>query len=232
MEPLLKSDHKQYRPLAFTLCLDAESAATLALYGTAPNDSWTARRDGLVVRMLLSTGLRRAELASLTINNIRAWGKRSWLEFAGKGGRSRWVPLHRAILEERKKLVADIGIRFFRPSPMPFIPALLGMRVTQISGRTIYDAVRRASERTLGNKVHPHTLRHTCATLMLATRAPLAGVQGILGHSDLRTTARYLHLLPETLLMAASDAFYEAIGIEAGMYAHQQSIRFPKEAVR
>lgn len=48
-------------------------------------------------------------------------------------------------------------------------------------------------------RLHPHLLRHTAATRMLANGADLHTVQRMLRHSDIRTTLRYLHLVPEQL---------------------------------
>jgi site-specific recombinase XerD len=48
-------------------------------------------------------------------------------------------------------------------------------------------------------RLHPHLLRHTAATRMLANGADLHTVQRLLRHSDIRTTLRYLHLVPEQL---------------------------------
>ena len=41
--------------------------------------------------------------------------------------------------------------------------------------------------------VHPHALRHTMATRMVEEKVPLNIVQGILGHSSIETTRKYLH---------------------------------------
>ncbi len=48
-------------------------------------------------------------------------------------------------------------------------------------------------------RLHPHLLRHTAATRMLANGADVHTVQRMLRHADIRTTLRYLHLVPEQL---------------------------------
>ena len=66
-----------------------------------------------------------------------------------------------------------------------------------------YEAIKSIFERLAKKsgitRLHPHLLRHTAATRMLANGADLHSVQRLLRHSDIRTTLRYLHLVPEQL---------------------------------
>ena len=49
------------------------------------------------------------------------------------------------------------------------------------------------SKRCEIKKVNPHALRHTLATRLVEEKTPLNIVQGILGHSSIETTRKYLH---------------------------------------
>jgi integrase/recombinase XerC len=54
--------------------------------------------------------------------------------------------------------------------------------------------------------LHPHTLRHTCATHLLDGGADLRMIQEMLGHASLRTTERYTHVSVEKVMAVYDQA--------------------------
>jgi len=64
--------------------------------------------------------------------------------------------------------------------------------------------------------VRVHDLRHSFASLLINSGRSLYEVQKLLGHTQLKTTQRYAHLAPETLL-AASNAATLAVGSVMGV---------------
>ena len=62
----------------------------------------------------------------------------------------------------------------------------------------VWIACREAARHAqLTKRVTPHTLRHSWATHLLESGNDLRTIQVLLGHGDLETTAKYLHLSAE-----------------------------------
>ncbi len=153
-------------------------------------DSPSGIRDRAILEMLYSTGLRRAELAGLRLNDIDLERALVFVR-AGKGGRDRVVPLGSRAgrwLEAylggvRDGLAAegeDRGQLFLTDYGEPFAKNRLG------------DLVRRYLDRSrVPADGACHVFRHACATHMLENGADIRYIQALLGHADLSTTQIY-----------------------------------------
>jgi integrase/recombinase XerD len=70
--------------------------------------------------------------------------------------------------------------------------------IRRLSRRAIQREIKLISERAgITKRVHPHTMRHTFATLTLNNGADLATVQALLGHSNPATTQVYAQVSDE-----------------------------------
>jgi len=157
-------------------------------------------RDALALELLYGSGLRVSELATLDLGQISS--HQAELRVLGKGRKERIVPLGSkslsalaAYLSRRAELVHP---RTGKQDPHALLLGQLGKR---LSVRWLQALVRRYGALGAGRSdLHPHALRHSCATHMLEGGADLRAIQEMLGHSSLSTTERYTHVSLDRLL--------------------------------
>lgn len=151
------------------------------------------RRDYAIILTLLRLGLRRGELAGLTLDDLD-W-RAGEVVIRGKGGR-----------RDRLPLPADVGaaiagyLRRGRPKSLrrelflraraPFGPVDPG---------TVSSTVRRACRRAGITSMGAHRLRHTTACRMVAAGVPLTQIGQVLRHNSLQSTAIYARVDVEQL---------------------------------
>ena len=111
----------------------------------------------------------------------------------GKGNQDRDVMLSPRLLEELREYWRWMN---FKPKTYLF-PGGGRAHATDVpmSAKSVFHAVKHAAKRAgLKKCVHPHTIRHCFATHLLESGADLRTIQLLLGHADLKTTSRYLHM--------------------------------------
>jgi site-specific recombinase XerD len=139
---------------------------------------------------LYSTGMRRAELCRLKVEDID--GGRMIIHIRqGKGGKDRDVPLDPKLRETLREYY-----RWMRPKTYLFPGTENGWRADKpITAKVLWEACQQAAQRAgIAKRVSPHLLRHSFATHPIENGADLPTVQALLGHADLRATSIYLHL--------------------------------------
>jgi len=149
---------------------------------------------------LYSTGMRRAEMCRLKVEDIDS--KRNIVHIrAGKGGRDRDVPLSPKLLETLREYW-----RWMKPKTYLFPGTVKGWRAdVPISDKVPWIACREAAQRAgITKRVAPHTLRHSWATHLLEAGADLRTIQVLLGHAKLEHTIVYLHLSQKHLTAVAN----------------------------
>ena len=156
------------------------------------------RRDYALIILLLRLGLRRGEVARLTLDDID-W-RTGELVIHGKGGRDDRLPLPvdvgQAIAAylRRGRPVSDRR-EVFLQARAPYAP---------IASGTVASTVRRACRRAGISEVGSHRLRHTMACEMVTAGVPIVQVGQVLRHRSLQSTAIYARVDIEQLRRLAA----------------------------
>lgn len=147
-------------------------------------------RNRTMMLVLYGTGMRRAELCSLKINDFDA--KRQTFRVIGKGDKPREIPVPACICKEiiiyldsckEQNLPNPEGLFFLTDTgKAPYLSFVNNVVRSELSG----------VEGFTGKKA-PHALRHSLATHLLNRGADLMSIKEILGHSSIAATQIYTH---------------------------------------
>ncbi len=146
-------------------------------------------RDRAILEIFYGTGMRRAELLNLSLDDIE-W-EQNLIRVLGKGGKERVVPVGNSALQWLKKYVDR---RSFYA--LPGVDAVFILK----SGKKMYPMIiQRLVNKYLQNlaeikKKSAHVLRHTFATHLMNNGADIRAVKDLLGHASLSTTQIYTHV--------------------------------------
>jgi site-specific recombinase XerD len=154
-----------------------------------------------ILMTLYATGVRNEELTRLKVSDIDS--RRMVIHVqGGKGRKDRDVMLSTVLLEELR----THWRRLPRKSSVLLFPGNRCHTGDQpIDSKTLRHACQYAARRAgIKKRVYPHLLRHCFATHLLEAGADLHTIQILLGHRDLKETARYLHLSQRHLHATAS----------------------------
>jgi integrase/recombinase XerD len=158
-------------------------------------DTIKSKRDRAILSTLLFHALRREELCKLKVRDVRHARKGvPHLEVSGKGGKTRYLPLHpgtNGVINDYLDAVGhgtDENGALFRP----IRNNRTGEMESAITADGVYKLVR-AYSAALGFEIGAHALRATAATNALDHQADIAKVQEWLGHANISTTRIYDH---------------------------------------
>jgi site-specific recombinase XerD len=183
-------------PTRLPRCLG--TGETRALLRAARSESRTTH---LATVLLLATGIRVSELASIQTKDIDL--EQGSVRIRGKGSRERLVFL------SDEKIIAQICDYIVGEHP----PGELSIRLLlNARGRPVTASCLRRRIKALGRKAHltrtvtPHMLRHTAATALMEAGVDIRFVQRLLGHQAITTTQLYTHVSDRALKAAISAA--------------------------
>jgi integrase/recombinase XerD len=170
-------------------------------------------RDRTILETFYATGIRKSELMNLTANDVNL--EEGVLRInGGKFNKDRVVPLTRlasSFLETYLKAIRPALLQG-RVSDRVFISQRAGPLSKNALGELVEKYARMAG---LSKHVTCHIWRHSCATHLVQNKASLRHVQELLGHRDLSTTERYLHLTITDLKEAHRQFHPREKGVES-----------------
>lgn len=153
------------------------------------SNDFEGKRDKLIIELLYTTGIRRAELVHLKLTDIDT--ARHTIKVLGKRNKERLLPLLSTTSLYLQEYLA------YR-SQLEKIVDSAQLFLTKKGLKTYETLVYRVVNKYLGListkvKKSPHVLRHTFATHLLNRGADLNAVKELLGHSSLASTQVYTH---------------------------------------
>ena len=186
---------------------DAEADAIIEWASSQPGLRWLVGR--VLLLTLRYTGLRMKELVNLRTEEIDLDARR--ISLVGKGRKPRVVPI--------PHLLADV-LREYLDELRPSLPKSAYLFANPMGNRSLRGrygpralhnlVVEAGTSAGVGGRHFPHRWRHTYATSLIRRGVDIHIVQRLMGHSNIATTSRYLHLLDADLLDAVDRAFPES----------------------
>lgn len=189
---------KVRRPLPTFLNVDAAAEVV-----TTPDEgSPEGLRDRAFMETLYAAGLRVSELCGLDLQDLTlTHGSSGAAEMGsvrviGKGNKERVVPLgSQAVGAIDRYLARRDELRDPKTGALDPKALFLSHRGKRLGVRRVQALVHKYGALGAGRAdLHPHALRHTCATHLLDGGADLRAIQKMLGHQSLSTTQRYTHV--------------------------------------
>lgn len=157
---------------------------------------FTAARDRLIIDILYSTGIRCSELVGLL--DIDADTRKGELKVLGKRNKERIIPIGPELMrsiDDYRQLRDASPSTAISPSDRT-APLLVRPDGRPLYRRLVYNVVHRtlAEGGVHAARLSPHVLRHSFATDMLNSGAPISSVRQLLGHASLASTQIYTHV--------------------------------------
>lgn len=156
-------------------------------------DATTLRglRDRAMLSIAYAAGLRVSEITALRTGDLDL--RRGIVSAYGKGSKRRLVPIGEVALTHLEAYLA--AKRDQTAAPAPSAVVFRSPRGGALTRQGFWKIVGRyARIAGLSGRVHPHRIRHSFATHLLAGGADLRSVQTLLGHAHVVTTEIYTHV--------------------------------------
>jgi integrase/recombinase XerD len=164
----------------------------------AARTSLAGRRDYALIATALLCGLRVSELVSVQVTDLNL--EAGTLTVVGKGDKQRECPVVPRLREILGAYLARTRPKLVRRVWSPYLftrtcrKSQRGKSTHALLTRSIWDMLDRQLSPLVGQRVHPHMLRHSFASRLRENGAPLELIQDALGHANIATTLIYAHV--------------------------------------
>jgi site-specific recombinase XerD len=148
-------------------------------------------RDRAILAVLLGCGLRRSEVAALTVAHVQQRdGRWCIVDLIGKHGRVRTIPMPTWVKVAQDAWTAGAGVA----EGYVFRPVNRGGEVqgAGLSEKVVWQLRQGYAAAAGVAGIAPHDLRRSCAKMCRAAGGELDQIQLLLGHASVQTTERYL----------------------------------------
>jgi integrase/recombinase XerD len=160
----------------------------------------TNYRDYVLLAVMASCGLREAEAVEITVGDFReTTDSQVLLRVRGKGEKIRNVAISPELWRLVQRFVFFSGRSFnsHLDARKPLFTSRVGKNRT-LTTRSVQNIVKKYVRAAgITKAISPHSIRHTVGTNMALNEAPLLVIQQFLGHSDPKTTLRYIRRAEE-----------------------------------
>ncbi|MDD5486666.1 MAG: site-specific tyrosine recombinase XerD [Dehalococcoidales bacterium] len=158
-----------------------------------------AKRDRAMLELLYAGGMRVSELIALNVEDVDTLN--NTVRCFGKGRKERIVPIYPQAAQSVAIYLKDARPSLSKKDSEPAL--FLNQRGERLTRQGLWQILKAyAKAAGLGDRVTPHTLRHSFATHMLSGGADLRSVQEMLGHANISTTQIYIHVSSEHIRRA------------------------------
>ena len=188
----------EYPKIGFKIPTTVSTREIDLLIKAAGKNQNNGTRNEAIIEILYSCGLRVSELINLKISDL--FFNDNLIKILGKGNKERFVPISKIA----KKLILNyinskrdlIKVRKGDEDTL-----FLNNRGTKLTRVMIYTILNNlAIEIGLKKKISPHVLRHSFATHLIENGANIISIQKMMGHENIATTEKYLHVKKKYLI--------------------------------
>lgn len=161
------------------------------LLGAEAGDSILSIRNRAILEVFYACGARVSEVCDLRLRDVNLQQKNILL--TGKGAKQRMCPIGKPAIKALREYIE--GARPLIDKHRGQTELFLSRTGKKMRRENINDLIKNVALKAgITKKIHPHLLRHSFATHMLAGGANLRAVQELLGHADISTTEIYTHV--------------------------------------